>query len=46
MDIVDFLFKTLFEALAWIIKLLCSAVVGLVSLIIKGIASLFNKSEA
>lgn len=46
MDIVDFLFKTMFEALAWIIKLLCSAVVGLVSLIIKGIASLFNKSEA
>lgn len=32
MDIVDFLLKTLFEAVAWIFKLLCSAVIGLFSL--------------
>ena len=45
MDIIDFLMKTLLDAVAWVFKILINVVVGLCSLIIKGIVSLFRKKE-
>jgi hypothetical protein len=43
MDIIEFMLKTIFEIIGWFLGLIVKLVVGLVSLIFKGIASLFTK---
>lgn len=43
MDIIEFMLKTIFEIIGWFLGLIVKLVVGLSSLIFKGIASLFTK---
>ena len=43
MDFIEFIMKTIFEIIGWFLGLIVKLVVGLFSLIFKGIASLFNR---
>ena len=43
MDFIEFIMKTIFEIVGWFLGLIVKLVVGLFSLIFKGIASLFNR---
>lgn len=43
MDFIEFLMKTIFEIVGWFLGLIVKLIVGLFSLIFKGIASLFNR---
>lgn len=43
MDLIEFLMKTIFEVVGWLLGLIVKLFVGLFSLIFNGIASLFYK---
>ena len=43
MDFIEFIMKTIFEIIGWFLGLIVKLIVGLFSLIFKGIASLFSK---